>query len=71
MFRYAKKNKQSFSLNFRTQIDSWNLFRCEFVQKIYDEILETKDDEQSKVSLQAIDNVTKLLTNFAKYGLVS
>lgn len=37
---------------------------------IYDEILRNKDDEQSKISLRTIENITKLYTNFAKFGYV-
>lgn len=34
---------------------------------IYDEILSHKEDEQSQISLQTIEYITKLFTNFAKY----
>lgn len=37
-------------------------------QPLYDEVLKNKDDEASKVSLQAIDHISKIFTNFAKYG---
>lgn len=44
------------------------VFRCGAFQKIYDEILQHPDDEESKISLKAIDNISKLLANFAKYN---
>lgn len=31
----------------------------------------SKNDEQSKISLQTIDYITELVTNYAKYGSVS
>lgn len=34
---------------------------------IYDEILNNREDEQSKISLQTIEYITKLFTNFAKF----
>lgn len=37
---------------------------------IYDEILNNKEDEQAKISLRAIEYITKLYTNFAKYEYV-
>lgn len=42
--------------------------RCTFLQTVYDEIIQNKDDEQSKISLRTIDDMTKLFTNFAKFG---
>lgn len=64
-FIIHKKNQQK-KVNLTVPI----LIRCEYIQIVYDEILKNKDDEESKVSLRAIDNITKLLTNFAKYGWV-
>lgn len=39
-------------------------------QKIYDEILQNPDDAESKICLQTIENLSKLLANFAKYEWV-
>lgn len=36
-------------------------------QPIYDDIINHKTDEQSLISLRAIDSITKIITNFAKY----
>lgn len=36
---------------------------------VYEQILSNKENEESKTALQAIDNMTKLFSNFAKYGL--
>jgi len=44
------------------------MFRCGAAQPFYDDILANKDDEQSRVSLRTIDNLTKIVTNFVKYG---
>ncbi|XP_055301656.1 esterase B1-like [Sitodiplosis mosellana] len=44
------------------------IFRCRNAQPFYDEALSTPDDEQSKISLRAVENITKLFANFAKYG---
>lgn len=38
------------------------------IQSLYDEIIKNKDDEQSKISIRAIENISKIITNFAKYG---
>lgn len=35
---------------------------------VYDEIVSNPDDKHSKISLQTIDNLTKLYANFAKFG---
>lgn len=43
-------------------------FSCEMFQGIYDAILENANDEESNVSLQTIDHMSKLFANFAKYG---
>lgn len=43
-------------------------FRCGFVRQIYDEILQNPNDEQSQISMRAIEQMTKLYANFAKYG---
>ncbi|XP_055310975.1 juvenile hormone esterase-like [Sitodiplosis mosellana] len=48
--------------------DLFYLFRCHMVQSLYDEVISSKDDEHSKISLQAIDHISKIFTNFAKYG---
>lgn len=39
------------------------------INAVYDAILSTPEAEQSKISLEAIENLTQLITNFAKYGL--
>lgn len=39
-------------------------------QTTYDQIIANRTSHQSKVSLQTIENITKLFTNFAKYGCV-
>lgn len=44
--------------------------RCSIFQPFYDEVLNNKDSAQSKISLQTIEYVTKLFTNFANYGYV-
>lgn len=44
------------------------LFRCGFADDVYDELLRNKTDKASKISLQAIEHMTKIFTNFAKYG---
>lgn len=43
-------------------------FSFGMLQNIYDEILNNQADEQSKISLRAIENMTKIYANFAKYG---
>jgi len=47
------------------------LFRFKMAQALYDEVLSNKKDKGSKTSLKVIDNVTNLITNFAKYGDLS
>ncbi|XP_055308325.1 esterase B1-like [Sitodiplosis mosellana] len=48
--------------------DLFYLFRCEMARTLYDEIVNSKDDEKSKVSIRAIESISKIVTNFAKYG---
>ncbi|XP_055303123.1 carboxylic ester hydrolase-like [Sitodiplosis mosellana] len=48
--------------------DIFYLFRSNVAQSIYDEILNNKDDKESKVITQAIENLSRIITNFAKYG---
>lgn len=36
----------------------------------YDETVQAIDSEHSQTNLHAIETITKLFTNFAKYGLV-
>lgn len=45
-----------------------HFYRCSVALPVYDEILSNKNDEQSKISFQAIEFMTTLYTNFAKYG---
>lgn len=45
-------------------------FRCNGLQRYYDEILKKKDDEQSNISLRAIDQIREIFSNFAKYGYI-
>lgn len=45
-----------------------SIFRAHMIQPLYDEIISNKDDEHSKISLQAIDHMSTIFTNFAKYG---
>lgn len=42
--------------------------RCAFAQQFYDEVDSNENDEQSKVSRETIDKMTKIFTDFAKYG---
>ncbi|XP_031621135.1 uncharacterized protein LOC116339416 [Contarinia nasturtii] len=44
------------------------VLRCAFLQDYYDEMLQNIDSEQSKIQLQLIASLTKLHSNFAKYG---
>lgn len=46
----------------------WIFCSCRNAQQFYDEVLNTPEDEQSKISLKAVENISKILTNFAKYG---
>lgn len=39
-------------------------------QSIYDEIKKNADDEKSKICLKTIEYITKIMSNFAKYGSV-
>lgn len=57
------KEKIIISPNFRCY-----LYRCNKIDETYDEILRNTTDKQSKISLQTIEYMTKLFTNFAKYG---
>lgn len=41
---------------------------CGIEQSNYDKIINTPDNEQSKISLKIIENITKVFSNFAKYG---
>lgn len=38
------------------------------MEDVYQEIIKSKDDAESQVCLKTIENFTKILTNFAKYG---
>ncbi|XP_031638986.1 esterase 6-like [Contarinia nasturtii] len=51
--------------------DLFYLFKSNSIQSLYDEVVSNQNDEHSKISLQAIDNITKIFTNFAKYGEIS
>lgn len=44
------------------------LFRCDKIANVYDEILRNTTDKESIIALQTIEYMTKLFTNFAKYG---
>lgn len=44
------------------------LFQCGLADHIYDEILRNATDKESQISLQTIEFMTKIFTNFAKYG---
>lgn len=44
------------------------VFRCDKISDKYDEILRNTTDKDSKIALQSIEYMTKLFTNFAKYG---
>lgn len=44
------------------------LFRCGIAQELYTKIIDNKTDEHSVISHQAIEHLTTLFTNFAKYG---
>lgn len=48
--------------------DICHVFRCDSIQNVYDEILQNPNDKQSKIALDTIEYLTKLYTNFAKYG---
>lgn len=37
---------------------------------VYDEVLSTKTDKDSEISLRAIEHISTIVTNFAKFGLV-
>lgn len=40
------------------------------MQPLYDAVLKDRSSQHSMISLQAIDNLTKLIANYAKYGYV-
>lgn len=42
--------------------------RCNIAEENYKKMLKNKKQKKSKDALQAIENTTKLLANFAKYG---
>lgn len=44
------------------------VFRCGLADDTYDGILRNSTDNESKISLQTIEYMTKMFTNFAKYG---
>lgn len=44
--------------------------RCHTFQKYYDDLFNSENDEQSQITLNAIENFTKLFTNFAKNGYI-
>lgn len=63
------KRLNSIKLPGAAHSDEWcYLFRCNGLQRYYDEILKKKDDEQSKISLRVIEHITEIFSNFAKYG---
>lgn len=63
-FEYFDINFMKFELTIR----KCYFYRCYVAQQLYDEIMNNKNDEQSKISFQTIDYITTLFTNFAKYG---
>ncbi|XP_031635044.1 uncharacterized protein LOC116348265 [Contarinia nasturtii] len=48
--------------------DIYYLFRSDVIQALYEEVLKNNHTKESKVSLQAIDNISTIYTNLAKYG---
>lgn len=44
------------------------VFQCGLADGVYDEILRNMTDKESRISLQTIEYMTKIFTNFAKYG---
>lgn len=44
------------------------VFSCGFMPSVYDGILSTQNDTQSKISLDSIENFSQIFANFAKYG---
>ncbi|XP_031624710.1 esterase B1-like isoform X2 [Contarinia nasturtii] len=51
--------------------DLFYLFKHNMFQSFYDEVVENRSGEHSKICLQVIDNMTKIFTNFAKYSEIS
>lgn len=65
-----KKNKTiCFFVYFLSYVNSTIIVqRFKSAQALYDEVLNNKDDEESKISLSVIDNIASLFANFAKHG---
>lgn len=77
LFRLVFQFFSSFAVFIRMMMNFGNVIlfvfihlfsRCGWTKRHYDEVFNNPDDEQSKISLNIIDRLTKLFTDFAKIG---
>lgn len=41
-------------------------YRCGMAQSFYDDVFNSTDDEQSKISIETIEHLTDIFTKFAR-----
>lgn len=46
-------------------------FSCTSTTKLYNKMINSPEDEESKIQLRTIEAITQTFTNFAKYGQVN
>lgn len=63
---YLIKNQLLFP--FESDALQLKIFRRGHAQPILNEIVNNKNDKESKICLQTIDYMTNMISNFVKYG---